>query len=123
MTHDIDETVKLDEPKFIRFGAFCFYCFGNCDLCKIRFNCWSGKLEFDDIINNDESLEIKAFGDNIGRIIQYAIVVNDIFRLTVYYGNQLDKPVYKASKLLYLNDKKMLCCHKKPMSVHHVKNW
>lgn len=134
----MNNTIKLDEPKFIRMNDSCYYCFGNCEECNIKFMCWSGNIELDDWIQitsdlrqsgcswdmiSDEDLERKAFGNVLGRIIEYAKTHNGKFIRTRYYGNQLTKYVYINSELLYLNDKNMVCCKKKPKSVHHIKNW
>ena len=122
----LDDTVKLDEPKFIRYGIEGFYCFGNCDFCKIKFMCWTGKIEINSIPPiahwNDESLELAAFGNCLGRIIYFATLLTNFTRKP-YTGPQVNKPVFAESKLLYLNGKGIVCCRKKAKSIHHVKDW
>lgn len=88
--------------------------------------CWSGDIQVEDVLTTkyvDSRLERIAFGDILGRIIFHAIVSDGKFYRVPYRGNQLTKPVFKESELLYLNDKQMVCCKKRPRSVHHVKNW
>lgn len=132
-----DDTVKLDEPKFIRWNDLCFYCLGNCELCKIKFMCWSGTIEIDESLiepftgkyprpgkqREDEVLEKEAFGDVIGRIIQHAHTKYSSFTREKYYGRQTDSPVFRASELLYLNDKRQVCCKRRAKPIHHIKNW
>ena len=122
----MDDTVVLDDPKFIRYKEFCFYCFGNCEVCKIKFMCWSGDIQLDESNFSrcpDEEIEWIAFGNVLGRVIAYASVRGGYFIRQRYYGNQLESPVFKESDLLYLNDKRMVCCRKRAKPVHHVKNW
>jgi hypothetical protein len=118
-----DPTITWDDPKFIRCEAECYYCFGNCDLCKIKFMCWAGNIEFDEP-HRDEDIELKAFGNILGRIILHAAVpVPNKFHRVRYHGNQTERHVFNYSSLLYLNKNKMVCCKKRPRSVHHVKDW
>src|SRR3972149_5579359 len=117
-----DVTVTPNEPKFIMHGTDCFYCFGNCDLCKIRFMCWSGTLDFTHseyakelgIVHgydfDDVHIEQEAFGNVLGRIIRYASVRGGKFTMHPYRGWQTRAPVFVNSSLLYLNDKGMVCC-------------
>jgi len=131
----MNETIKPNEPKFIMLDDFAFYCFGNCDLCKIRFNCWAGILDSsilnDDVWQNqtittyvDHDLELRAFGDVRGRIIQYAMVQEGgrFYRIK-YHGKQHETFFFKNSELLYLNDKGMVCCKKRAKPIHHIKGW
>jgi hypothetical protein len=86
--------------------------------------CWAGQIELETPAGNiDEFIEKKAFGNNLGRIIMYAHINLDRFIRIPYYGKQVNKPVFAESKLLYLNDKNMVCCRKKAKPIHHVKNW
>ena len=123
----IEETITWDDPKFIRYEESCFYCFGNCDLCLIKFSCFTGnlnELKLPNPLNGiDANIELLAFDSVIGRIIYHADVRGGRFLRQPYHGFQLDSYVFKNSKLLYLNKNRMVCCKKRAKAVHHVKNW
>jgi len=128
----IDDTITLDDPKFIRYGVSCYYCFGNCSMCNIRFMCWSGEISLPEdkypvyanvaVPGGDEIIELVAFGNVEGRIILQG-VVSDRYHRVPYEGNQLGSRVFRESDLLYVNKYRQVCCKRRPRSVHHVKNW